>query len=330
MKRRAFIRLIAGAAITWPLASYAQEPQSAPPKRIGVLYTLCPHPPNSPLFRRLAELGWIEGRNLVVECVSMDGRWHQVPALARELVSRRPDVLFGISTVAMRALKQETTTIPIVMGAIADPVRLGFITSLARPEGNVTGVAWFAYEVLPKRIELLKEIVPNLRRLALIGFTLSDPQYMQMSEENITIAAGKLGFSWQLFRAVVANDYDEIFARLAAEHFDAAYIQANPLTAKPGNVTRISQLALRYLIPTVSEYSFDAKDGLLLTYGQDFSRDAMRSAEYIDKILRGAKPSELPVEEATTFQLVINLKTAKALGLTVPPSLIARADEVIE
>jgi len=139
-----------------------------------------------------------------------------------------------------------------------------------------------------------------------------------------------LGFSWQLFRAVVANDYDEIFARLAAEHFDAAYIQANPLTAKPGNVTRISQLALRYLIPTVSEYSFYAKGGLLLTYGQDFSRDAMRVAEYIDKILRGAKPSELPVEEATTFQLVINLKTAKALGLTVPPSLIARADEVIE
>jgi putative ABC transport system substrate-binding protein len=328
MMWRRFITLIGGLMIAWPLASYAQQPKQ-PLKRVGILIASpCPLQPDNLMVRGLADHGWVEGQNIVFECVSTLGRLDQVPTLARarELVSRRPDVLTAEGYWVVRVLKQETTTIPIVMLSTGDPVRNGIITNLARPEGNVTGVAWYSYELIPKRIELLKAIVPYLRRLAFVG-SYGAPEYAQRVKESVTIASGKLGFSWQFFEIVV-NDYDEIFARLAAEHFDAAYIQTNPLNNK--NLTRISQLAVRHLIPTVGEWEGSARSGLLLSYGQSYSRDLMRGAEYIDKILRGAKPSELPVEQATTFLQVINLKTAEVLGLTVPPSLIGRADEVIE
>jgi putative tryptophan/tyrosine transport system substrate-binding protein len=325
--RREFMTMIGGSAIAWPLVARAQQPQSASPKRLGLLATSgC----NNPVSRRLAELGWMEGRNYIIECVSTLGRLDQVPTLARELVSRRPDVLMAIPAQYVRALKEETTTIPIVMLSTPDPVRTGIVTNLAHPEGNVTGVAWFGWDILPKRIELLKEIVPHLRRLAIIRTAYGDPKVAEIIEENVTIAASTLGFAWQYFRPAVASDYDEIFARIAAEHFDAAYIQAGPFNNLPENGTRIVQLALRHMIPTVGELAGLAKGGLLVAYGQDFIRDFMQASEYVDKILRGTKPTELPVVQATNLQLVINLKTAKALGLTVPPSLLARADEVIE
>jgi putative tryptophan/tyrosine transport system substrate-binding protein len=221
----------------------------------------------------------------------------------------------------------ETTTIPIVMFGPADPLRNDLITSLASPEGNVTGVAFFG-DVGGKRLELLKEIVPHLRRLALVASVYLDFKVAQTSDEGVTIAASALGFTWQRFRAAVANDYDEIFARIAAEHFDAAVIQPDPLTQQ--NAMRVIELALRHRIPTVGASPEGAKSGLLLGYGQTNRWIAVRVAEYVDKILRGAKPSDLPVEQATKILLTINLKTAKALGLTVPPSLLARADEVIE
>ena len=331
MKRRVFIALIAGLAIAWPFASYAQQPNQAPPKRVGLLATFgCPIPPDNIIARRLAEHGWIEERNFVFDCVSTVGRIDQVPALARELVSRRPDVLIAGPYFFLTALKRETTTIPIVMLAGWEPVRLGLITSFARPEGNVTGVAWF--ELISKQMQLLNEIVPNLRRVAavtgVLGVAYSPPEVDKIAEENWTIAAGALGFTWQRFRAVAASDYDEIFARLAAEHFDAARIPGTPFNSN--NATRICQLALRHKIPTIGEDSGWAKCGLLLTYGQDPTWSYARAMDYVDTILRGAKPSDLPVEQATKVLLTINLRTAKALGLTVPPSLLARADEVIE
>jgi putative tryptophan/tyrosine transport system substrate-binding protein len=331
MKRRKFITLIGGIAIALPLASYAQQPQPAPPKRIGYLSRLgCPIAPEHPVPRRLVELGWVEGRTSVLECVSWVGPLDQLPALARELVSRRPDVLIAGPTNFVSALKGETTTIPIVMLGGWEPVRLGFITSLARPGGNVTGVAWLG--LLPKQMELLKEIVPNLRSVAYItgvkvgAYTPSEA--FKINTELLIISANTLGITWQILTAVVATDYDEIFARLAAEHFDAAYIASNEFNEN--NQARICQLALRHRIPAVSETAAWARDGLLLSYGQDFPWTAARAMEYVDKILRGAKPSELPVEQATKFELAINLNTAKTLGLTVPPSLISRADEVIE
>ena len=282
----------------------------------------------SSILRRLAELGWIEGRNIVFDCVSTLGRLDQLPALARELVSLHPDVLIAVPSNFVRALKQETTAIPIVMLATADPLRNDLVTNLARPEGNVTGVAFFGADVTGKRLELLNEIVPHLRRLALVASEFQDSKTAQNFEESVTLAASRLGFAWQRFRPVVASDYDEVFARIATEHFDAALISPDPLTQQ--NAARIIELALRHRIPTVGTSVSWAKDGLLLSYGQDARWGFVRVAEYIDRILHGAKPSDLPVEQATKLELAINLKSAKALDLTVPPSLLARADEVIE
>jgi putative tryptophan/tyrosine transport system substrate-binding protein len=334
MKRREFITQIGSSAIAWPLASYAQEPKQ-PLKRVGILadYDPCPLQPNNPIVRRLRELGWVEGQTMICDCVSTFGRpVDQLPALARELVSLRPDVLMAATYFSVSALKQETTTIPIVMLGTAEPVRGGLITSLARPEANITGVAWLG--LIPKRMELLREIVPNLRRVAyLMGVggeraAYTPPGGNKFEEEERQIAASALGFTWQIFEAAVANDYDEIFARLAAEHFDAAYSPAYPLALQ--NVTRIAQLALRYRIPTVGPAAWWAKNGFLFAYGQNSPWGLMRAQDYVDKILRGAKPSDLPVEQATKYYLVINLQTAKDLGVSVPPSLIARTDEVIE
>jgi putative ABC transport system substrate-binding protein len=328
---RKLIALIGGLAIAWPLASYPQEPKQ-PLKRVGGLVPIpCPVPPDFVAVRRLAELGWIEGQNIVFDCVSTVGRVDQVPALARELVSRRPDVLIAGPYSFISALKEETTTIPIVMLGTWEPVRRGFITSLARTEGNVTGVAWFY--LFPKQMELLKEIVPNLKRVAFVrGVGGESPEDFtearKIGEEDRQLAASRLGFTWQFFSAATAGDYDEIFARLEAEHFDAVNVPGNPLNAE--NRTRICELAVRHRIPAVGEVDDWAKCGFLLTYGQDVSWSLARGMDYLDKILRGAKPSDLPVEQATKLYLVINLKTAKELGLTVPPLLLARADEVIE
>jgi putative ABC transport system substrate-binding protein len=214
------------------------------------------------------------------------------------------------------------------MIASADPVRNGLVTNLGRPEGNVTGVAFFGADVTAKRLELLKEIVPHLRRYALVASEYIDSRAAQTTDESIITAASRFGFTWQRFRAAVANDYDGIFSQIAKEQFDAAGIQPDPLTQQ--NAAHISELALLHRIPTVGTSPQWARGGLLLAYGQDSSWSAARAADYVDKILRGAKPSDLPVEQATKLLLTINLKTAKALGLTVPPSLIARADEVIE
>jgi putative ABC transport system substrate-binding protein len=322
--------LIGSSAVTWPLVAHAQQLPSAPLRRVGSLSLRgCQVPPDNAFLHRLGELGWLEGRNYEIECVSAVGRVDQVLALARELVSRRPDVIITSPASFVKALQQETASIPIVMLGTPDPVRLGIVTNLARPEGNVTGVAWFGFDILSKRIELLKEIVPHLKRLAIIA-AVSDASITKVIEENVTSAARTLGFSWQLFQPAADNDYDYIFATLAANRFDAAYIQADPLNLQIQNRVRVAQLALHHLIPAVGERAELAREGLLITYNQDFSRSAAHASEYVDRILRGAKPSELPVEQGANFELVINLKTAKALGLTVAPSLLARASEVIE
>src|SRR5262245_11411491 len=208
MRWRMFITLIGGLAIAWPLASYAQQPKQ-PLKRIGILPSTfpCPLPPDNFLVRRLGELGWIEGQNFVFDCVSTIGRIDQVQALARELVSRRPDVLMAGPWSFVRALKQETTTIPIVMLAGFEPVRLGLITSLAQPGGNVTGVAWLG--LLPKQVELLKEIVPHMRRVAfIVDPNRPPPEVSKVVNEQITSAGSALGFTWQYFQPAPGNDYD--------------------------------------------------------------------------------------------------------------------------
>src|SRR5215467_6286282 len=233
--------LISGLAIAWPLASYAQQPNQSP-KRVGFLIPgPCLPKPDQIITRRLEELGWIVGQTIDIDCVSAIGRLDGIPVLARELLSRRPDVLSSGPSVFIKELKQETTTIPIVMLGSADPVGYGLVTNLARPEANVTGVAFWGSDVLPKRIELLSEVVPQLRRLAIIG-DFSDAKFIKITEEGATAAAKRFGCSWQRFQAVLENDYDEIFARLATEHFDAAYITSSSSNFQYS--ARIVELAL--------------------------------------------------------------------------------------
>lgn len=325
-------RALLACAVVAAACSHAMAQSPATPKRLGILAgTSCPAPNGpalwKPLLANLAGRGWIEGQTLIVDCVLAGGRLEQAPALAVELVARRPDVLLGASTPTVRALKQASATIPIVTVA-SDPLRSGLVSSLAHPDGNVTGLSPMSFDLVTKRVELLKAIVPRLSRLAIIYRKNADPIDHEQMEKDLAGAAGSLGISWRVFYPAAADDIEPIFARLGADGFDAAYVLTNPVTY--ANRKQIAQIALKYRIPTVSEASDYARDGILLTYGLNTPRLVEGAAEYIDKLLRGAKPAELPLQQATTVELVINLKTAKALGLSVPPAILARSEDVIE
>jgi putative ABC transport system substrate-binding protein len=208
------------------------------------------------------------------------------------------------------------------------PVETGLVTNLARPEANVTGTAQSGADNTSKRLQMLKQMLPTLARLAVIWRAGSDPLFTELATKDANAAASRLGFAWQTFYAAAPEDFDKIFAQLEAEGFDAAYVPPGPLSY--ANLTRTGELGRRHRVPTLSDHPIFAKNGFLLTYGEDSNRNAARAAEYVDKILRGSKPGDLPVEQPTTFELVINLKTANELGLTVPPELLALATEVIE
>jgi putative ABC transport system substrate-binding protein len=301
---------------------------SAAPKRIGALSGFgCGGEAADVMNKRMAELGWIEGQGYVVDCVStLD--LNQLSTLARDLVTRRPDVLVSSPIQYIRALKGATTTIPIIMIATTDPVESGLVTNLPRPEANVTGVALSTPELVTKRIELVKELFPHGAHLAIINPTVAGGSYPKRLEEIVTVAAARLGVTWQAINAVVPEDVVTIFARLEAEGFHAAYLPPNPLFYR--NQSQIAQLAQKHRIATLSDVPQFARSGFLLTYGVDLPALWKRSVDYIDKVLRGAKPGELPVEQPARFNLTINLKTAKALGITIPDSILARADELIE
>ena len=326
--------LMLTALVLGPGSAPAQNGLASPSlKRIGIVAAFgCPLSPNAPDYtvrRRLAELGWIEGKNFIFDCVLLPGgRLEQAEQLATEIVARHPDVISAQAVPVVRALKRATTTIPIVMYATADPVGAGLVTNLARPEANVTGIAWFGFDILPKRVEILKEAMPQMQRLAIIFTSNADPKVLELLEANANIAAKQFGLSFEIFRPAVRADYEEIFSQLLDKHFDAAYIAPNPLAQQ--NYLHIVEVALRHRVPTMGDDVLSARVGLLFGYGQDFATAMTRHAEYIDKILRGAKPSDLPVEQATKVQLGINLKTARTIGLTVPPGLLTRADEVVE
>jgi putative ABC transport system substrate-binding protein len=302
------------------------DAQNVPPsKRLGFLSGFGCNP--GPIRQRLAQLGWIEGRTLIVDCVTTVNP-NELKPLAAELVRRHPDVLAASPTNYVRALKEATTTIPIIMVSTPDPIESGLVTNLPRPETNVTGVAQSGLDLVGKRIELLKEILPRFARLAIIKRLGGDEVFYSQIENNTAAAATRLAFTWKTFGVAQADDFERILARLEAEAYDAVYVPPGPLVY--ANLSHIAEAAQRHHLPTVGEHPAFAKNGFLLTYGEEPIRNVQRAAEYIDKILRGAKPGDLPVEQPTKFELLINLKTAKALGLTVPPTLLARADEVIE
>jgi putative ABC transport system substrate-binding protein len=328
MRRREFITLLGGAAAAWPLATRAHQP--AMPV-IGFLSFQWPKPlaPNLGAFRRgLNEEGYIEGQNVAIEFRWAEGRVDRLPELAADLVRRQVSVIAAPgSAPAALAAKAATTTIPIVSGIAEDPVKRGLVTSLARPGGNATGINFFSAELVAKQLALLRELLPGAARVAVL-VNPADPARAESILQNVESAARVVGLQIAFLNASTAGEIDAVFASLVRERADALLIGADPFF----NSRRIqlATLAARYTIPSASGSRDWTEAGLLISYGTSVVDMYRRVGGYTGRILKGAKPADLPVEQSTKFELVINLQTAKTLGLTVPPSLLARADEVIE
>jgi putative tryptophan/tyrosine transport system substrate-binding protein len=325
MRRRDFITLL-GTAVTWSLAARAQ--QSAKLPLIGFLGQSAPSSENQRLtafVQRLRELGWTEGRNIVIEVRWAQARPERATEFAAEFVRLKADVIVTSGTPQVLAIKQVTSVVPIVFAVAGDPVGTGLVASLARPGGNITGLSVLATDLAGKRIELLREVVPNLRRLGIIGNAGNPLILQEMSEYRA--AASTLGLEVAVFEIRQAEDIAPTFELLKGRA-EALYVCQDLLTL--ANRVRINTLALGARLPVMLASREQVEAGGLMSYGPDFLDLFRRSADYVDKILRGAKPADLPVEQPTKFDFVLNLTTAKALGVMMPPSLLARADEVIE
>jgi putative ABC transport system substrate-binding protein len=325
MRRRDFIKGIVGSAAVWPLAARAQ--QTGKMRVIGVL---SPSSETSTVnflfFDALAELGWIEGKNVVFERRYAENRLERLPELAAELVRLDVDVIAAFGTPAPLAAKRTTTTIPIVMTAAGDPLGSGLVTSLARPGGNVTGMSLMVPDLGGKRLELLKELLPRLARVAVL-WNAANPYPARVFKE-VQAAGRTLGIEVQSLEVRDPDDFDGAFETVQRQHPDALMTVEDPLTFNYRK--RIADFALGRLLPTLHGFKEDVAAGALMSYGANLADLFRRAAGYVDLILKGAKPADLPVQQPTEFELVINLKTAKALGITIPPSLLARANEVIE
>jgi len=326
MRRREFITLLGGAAAAWPHGALAQQPPGRVP-RICFLTRYSDASTQIDAFRKgLRDLGWVEGKSISIEYRNAEGQVDRLPALAAELVGLNVDVIVTVDTLPTQAAKRATSTTPIVIAVSADPVGAGLVTSLAHPGGNITGLSLLAPETDQKTLEVLTETLPNTRRVAMIF----DPknQGMLLRVKAIKTAALKLEIEFQSILAVGRNELAGVLTAAAKDPPDALIV-LSPIYAAYRN--EVGEFATKTKVPL----SFDTgglagEPGALLSYGADLSALFQRAATYVDKILKGAKPADLPVEQPTKFDLVINLKTAKALGLTVPPSVIGRADEVIE
>jgi ABC-type uncharacterized transport system substrate-binding protein len=324
MDRRAFIGTLVGGLLAVPLAVEAQEAGKV--WRIAVLRVGSPPDPFvQPLKQGLRELGYVEGQNISIEYRWTEGRDERLPSLAADLVRLKVDVIIAASQAAVAA-KQATTTIPIVMPVITDPVRLGLVASLARPGGNATGFATQNDELPGKWMELVKEALPRLSRVAVLWSPIYDGGLQVRAAEA---AARSLGVRLQALKVERQEDFVTAFAAVQKNQAEALIVSSSPLFYV--HRTWLVRLAAKHRLPTIYHQSeFVVGSGGLMSYGPDFHDLVRRAAGYVDKILRGAKPSDLPIEQPTKFELVINLKTAKALGLTIPPSLLQRADQVIE
>jgi putative ABC transport system substrate-binding protein len=326
MRRRDFINLMGGVAAAWPLMARAQQAGKLPV--IGLLgsATLLAESERVAAFvQRLRQLGWIENRNVAIEYRWAEGRSERFVEIATEFVQLKVDVIVTTTSPASIAAKQATSVIPIVVANSNDPVGLGLVASLARPGGNVTGVSNQIADTASKRIELLREVAPGLQRLAILADVGNPGPILDMREAQAT--ARMLGLEAVALEIRRAEDIGPAF-ELAKGRADALYVAPDPLVNS--NRVAIHTLSLAARLPTMHGVRDYVEAGGLMSYGPNIADLYRRGADYVDKILRGAKPADLPVEQPTKFDLVINLTTAKALGLTVPPLLLARADEVIE
>jgi len=325
MMRRDFITLLGGAVAALPLAARAQQPAKLP--TIGYLGTAAASawaPWTAAFVQRLRELGWIEGRTVAIQYRWAEGRAERWAEIASEFVRLKVDVIVSGGNAAVAA-KQASTVIPIVFALVDDPVGMGLVASLARPGGNVTGLAMQSIDLAGKRLALLREVVPGLRRLAIIANAEYPFAMLEMAE--FQTAARTLGLDVAPFEIRRAEDIVPAFEALEGRA-DALYVVGDALVIT--HRIRINTLALAARLPTIHVAREFVESGGLMSYGPNFADLFRRAADYVDKILRGTKPAEIPVEQPTKFDLVINLTTAKALGLTIPESFLLRADEVIE
>jgi putative ABC transport system substrate-binding protein len=325
IRRRDFIRLLGGAAVAWPLAARGQQAGKLP--TIGWLGNTSSIDGNrvAPFVQRMRELGWIDGRNVAIEYRWAEGRNERYTEAAAEFVRLKVDVIVTLTTPATLAAKQATAVVPIVFAGVSDPVGTGLVASLARPGGNITGLANQVSDTAGKKLELLRELVPGLRRFAIMAHVGNPASVLEMGEAQA--AARKLGLEVITSEIRRAQDIAPAFDTLR-ERADALYLCPDPLMNT--NRTRINILAVGARLPTMHGVRDYVEAGGLMSYGVNQPGQFPRVGDIVDKILRGAKPADIPVEQPTKFDLIINLTTAKALGLTIPEPFLVRADEVIE
>jgi putative tryptophan/tyrosine transport system substrate-binding protein len=329
MRRRDFIKVVAGSASFWPLAAHAQQGERM--RLIGVLMGWPESDPRAPslltAFRdALAKLGWIEGNNIRIELRWSTADADRMRTVAKELADLRPDVIFSQTTPAISALARQTRTIPIVFVLVSDPVGSGFAASLARPSGNITGFTGNDPAIGGKWMELLKEIAPRTARVALLSNPATAPQ-LQFYMPSIKATASSVAVE---VNVAPVHTKEEIEGAIATQAQPGGGLIVMPDTFTTANSDLIIALAARYRVPTIFNDSLYAESGGLIGYGTDFPELFRQAAEYINRVLKGDKPGELPIQEPTKYELMINLKTAKALGLTIPESILSLADKVIE
>jgi putative ABC transport system substrate-binding protein len=323
MRRREFITLLGSAAVAWPLAAKGQSTQKV---WLGWLGEGASAGAASGFFGALQELGYTEGQNLTVEYRFANTRFERLPALAAELVGLKVDVIVATSTQALIALQQATSTIPIVMVWPGDPVGVGLVKSLAHPGANITGLSLMMPDIGGKRLQLLKEIVPTMRRVAIFG---NSKNAAAAADMRATEAAAKLmGLQAHMVGVDSSERLENGLDEMVNERPDGVVVVLDNLTIT--NRERIAKVALRSRLASIVPGRDYVESGCLAGFGPNLDAIARRAAVYVDKILKGAKPADLPVEQPTKFELVINLKTARAIGLAIPPTLLATADEVIE
>jgi putative ABC transport system substrate-binding protein len=325
MKIAISLPLLVAVIMGHPNLANAQQPKKV--HRIGILSFPSVSLDRYEAFRQgLRELGYVEGKNIVIEWRYAEGKLNRLPARAAELVRLKVDVIVTAGATATRAAKESTTTIPIVFLQDPDPVGNGFVTSLARPAGNITGLSSMNVDLVGKRLELLKDILPKLSRLAVLGSSANAGNGIQLRETERAAATSRVQL--QYLDILSVKDIETTFREASKERAEAVFVLAGPVF----NISRtlLAQYAIKVRLPAAYPRRDFVEEGGLMTYGVNRADLDRRGAAYVDKILKGAKPAELPVERPTKFEFVINLKTAKQIGLTIPPNVLARADRVIK
>jgi putative ABC transport system substrate-binding protein len=328
MQRRKFITLLGGAAAAWPLSAHAQQPAMPVVGFVNVASAKGAYAPHlSAFLKGLSEVGYVDGQNVTIEYRWAENQSDRLPAMVADLVHRQVTVIAATGTPAALAAKAATTTIPIVFSTIGDPVELDLVTNLRRPGGNVTGVTQTNVEITPKRLQLLHELVPTASVMALL-VNPANPNLAETNTKELQAAARTLGLELHVLNASTERDFNGVFAKLVQLQAGGLVIGGDPLFSSWSD--QLAALALHHAVPTIYQTRDFAVAGGLLSYGADF-REAYRLAgNYTGRVLKGEKPADLPIQQATKFEFYINLKTAKALGINVPAAMQARADEMIE